>query len=87
MDALLNQDPLTIKAYQYDIVCNGVELSSGAVRNHRPDVMVKAFEMAGYSEDTVKDKFGALYNAFTLRCSASCRYGSGCRQNDYASSG
>ncbi len=64
MDALLNQDPLTIKAYQYDIVCNGVELSSGAVRNHRPDVMVKAFEMAGYSEDTVKDKFGALYNAF-----------------------
>ncbi len=64
MDALLNQDPLTIKAYQYDIVCNGVELSSGAVRNHRPDVMVKAFEMAGYSEDTVKEKFGALYNAF-----------------------
>ena len=64
MDALLNQDPLTIKAYQYDIVCNGVELSSGAVRNHRPDVMVKAFEMAGYSESTVKEKFGALYNAF-----------------------
>ena len=64
MDALLNDDPLTIKAYQYDIVCNGVELSSGAVRNHRPDVMVKAFEMAGYSEDTVKEKFGALYNAF-----------------------
>ena len=60
MDALLNQDPLTIKAYQYDIVCNGVELSSGAVRNHRPDVMVKA----GYSESTVKEKFGALYNAF-----------------------
>ena len=64
MDALLNEDPLKIKAYQYDIVCNGVELSSGAVRNHRPDVMVKAFEMAGYSEDTVKEKFGALYNAF-----------------------
>ncbi len=64
MDALLNQDPLTIKAYQYDIVCNGVELSSGAVRNHRPDVMVKAFEMAGYSEETVKEKFGALFNAF-----------------------
>lgn len=64
MDALLNQDPLTIKAYQYDIVCNGVELSSGAVRNHRPDVMVKAFEMAGYSEETVREKFGALFNAF-----------------------
>lgn len=64
MDALLNEDPLTIKAYQYDIVCNGVELSSGAVRNHRPDVMVKAFEMAGYSEETVRGKFGALFNAF-----------------------
>ena len=64
MDALLNQEPTEIKAYQYDIVCNGVELSSGAVRNHRPDIMVKAFEMAGYSEETVKEKFGALYNAF-----------------------
>lgn len=64
MDALLNQNPLEIKAYQYDIVCNGVELSSGAVRNHRPDVMVKAFEMAGYDEETIKNKFGALYNAF-----------------------
>ncbi|MCR4925564.1 MAG: aspartate--tRNA ligase [Clostridiales bacterium] len=64
MDALLNQDPLTIKAYQYDIVCNGVELSSGAVRNHRPDVMVKAFELAGYSADEVEKRFGALYHAF-----------------------
>lgn len=64
MDALLNQDPLTIKAYQYDIVCNGVELSSGAVRNHRPDIMVKAFELAGYSKDEVEKRFGALYNAF-----------------------
>lgn len=64
MDALENQDPLTIKAYQYDIVCNGVELSSGAVRNHRPDIMVKAFSMAGYDESVVKEKFGALYNAF-----------------------
>ena len=64
MDALLNQDPLEIKAYQYDIVCNGVELSSGAVRNHRPDVMIKAFEMAGYSEEDVKEKFGALFKAF-----------------------
>lgn len=64
MDALLNDDPLTIKAYQYDIVCNGVELSSGAVRNHRPDIMVKAFELAGYTAEDVEKKFGALFNAF-----------------------
>ncbi|WP_227018560.1 aspartate--tRNA ligase [Sinanaerobacter chloroacetimidivorans] len=64
MEALLTMNPLDIKAYQYDIVCNGVELSSGAVRNHRPDVMVKAFEIAGYTEEDVKNKFGALYNAF-----------------------
>lgn len=64
MDALENMDPLDIYAYQYDIVCNGYELSSGAVRNHRPDIMVKAFEIAGYDEEVVKQKFGALYNAF-----------------------
>ncbi|MGN0538817.1 MAG: aspartate--tRNA ligase [Candidatus Fimenecus sp.] len=64
MDALLNDDPLTIKAYQYDIVCNGVELSSGAVRNHRPDIMVKAFEMAGYTAEEVEKRFGALFHAF-----------------------
>jgi aspartyl-tRNA synthetase len=64
MEALENMDPLEINAYQYDIVCNGYELSSGAVRNHRPDVMVKAFEIAGYDESVVKSKFGALYNAF-----------------------
>ena len=64
MDALLHDDPLTIKAYQYDIVCNGVELSSGAVRNHRPDIMVKAFEMAGYTADEVEKRFGALFRAF-----------------------
>ncbi len=64
MDALLNQDPLTVKAYQYDIVCNGVELSSGAVRNHRPDVMIKAFELAGYSAEEVEKRFGALFRAF-----------------------
>ncbi len=64
MEALENMDPLEINAYQYDIVCNGYELSSGAVRNHRPDVMVKAFEIAGYDEEVVKSKFGALYNAF-----------------------
>ena len=64
MDALMNKDPLEIFAYQYDIVCNGVELSSGAVRNHNPEIMRKAFEIAGYGEDVLKAKFGALYTAF-----------------------
>ncbi len=64
LDALENKDPLEILAYQYDIVCNGIELSSGAVRNHDIKVMLKAFTMAGYSEDEVRSKFGALYNAF-----------------------
>ena len=65
MDALLNKNPLDIFAYQYDIVCNGVELSSGAVRNHNPDIMRKAFEIAGYGEEELKAKFGALYTAFS----------------------
>ena len=64
LQALKEKDPLDILAYQYDIVCNGVELSSGAVRNHDLDIMVKAFEIAGYSEEDLKAKFGALYNAF-----------------------
>ena len=64
MEALESQDPLTILAYQYDIVCNGVELSSGAIRNHRPDVMKKAFEIAGYGEDVLIEKFGGMYRAF-----------------------
>ncbi|MGN0550457.1 MAG: aspartate--tRNA ligase [Acutalibacteraceae bacterium] len=64
MDALLNKEPTEILAYQYDIVCNGVELSSGAVRNHDLDIMIKAFELAGYTEEQLKDKFSALYNAF-----------------------
>lgn len=64
LEALETMDPEEILAYQYDIVCNGVELSSGAVRNHRLDIMVKAFELAGYTEDELKAKFGALYNAF-----------------------
>ena len=63
-EALKTQDPLTILAYQYDIVCNGVELSSGAVRNHNMEIMVKAFEIAGYDEEVLKENFGALYNAF-----------------------
>ena len=64
LKALQEQDPLEILAYQYDIVCNGVELSSGAVRNHDMEIMVKAFEIAGYDEETLKNKFGALYQAF-----------------------
>ncbi len=64
MEALLTKDPLTIDAYQYDIVCNGVELSSGAIRNHRPEIMLKAFEIAGYDASVVEDKFGGMLNAF-----------------------
>jgi aspartyl-tRNA synthetase len=64
MAALEEQDPLDILAYQYDIVCNGVELSSGAIRNHRPDIMLKAFEIAGYAPSVVEDKFGGMLNAF-----------------------
>jgi aspartyl-tRNA synthetase len=64
MDALLEKDPLDVLAYQYDIVCNGVELSSGAVRNHSPQLMLKAFEIVGLGEDDVKSKFPAMYNAF-----------------------
>ncbi len=64
MDALNNQDPLEIMAYQYDLVCNGVELSSGAVRNHDPEIMVRAFDIVGLKEDDVKAKFPAMYNAF-----------------------
>ena len=64
LEALTSKDPLEILAYQYDIVCNGVELSSGAVRNHDLDIMVKAFAIAGYTEEELKTKFGALYNAF-----------------------
>lgn len=64
LEALNTKDPLDILAYQYDIVCNGVELSSGAVRNHDLDIMIKAFEIAGYTEEDLKEKFGALYNAF-----------------------
>ncbi|HSI83066.1 MAG TPA: aspartate--tRNA ligase [Candidatus Methylacidiphilales bacterium] len=63
MDALLNQDPLTIKAYQYDIVCNGIELSSGAIRNHVPEIMYKAFELAGYGPEVVNDRFKGMISA------------------------
>ncbi len=65
LEALNTKDPLEIFAYQYDIVCNGVELSSGAVRNHNPEIMKRAFEIAGYDEEVLKAKFGAMYNAFS----------------------
>ena len=64
LDALTNQDPLTIKAFQYDVACNGYELASGGIRNHRPEAMVKAFEIAGYGEETVVERFGGMYRAF-----------------------
>ncbi len=64
LEALTTQDPLTIKAWQYDIVCNGIELSSGAIRNHRPDIMLKAFAIAGYSPADVEARFGGMLNAF-----------------------
>ncbi len=66
MDALMNKNPLDILAYQYDIVCNGIELSSGAIRNHLPEVMYKAFEIAGYAPEVVDEKFGGMINAFKL---------------------
>ena len=64
IEALETQDPLDVLAYQFDLVCNGYEMASGAVRNHDPEIMVKAFEIAGYNEEDVKNRFGALYNAF-----------------------
>ena len=63
MEALMHSDPLDIKAYQYDIVCNGVELSSGAIRNHLPEIMYRAFAIAGYGPDVVEEKFGGMLNA------------------------
>ena len=66
MDSLVNKDPLEILAWQFDIVCNGVELSSGAIRNHKLDIMIKAFEIAGYSKDDLRDRFGSLSEAFKL---------------------
>ena len=64
LESLENKDPLDIKAFQYDIVCNGIELSSGAIRNHRPEILVKAFELAGYDKDEVQKRFGAMSSAF-----------------------
>ena len=68
LEALETGDPLDVLAYQYDIVCNGVELSSGAIRNHEPATMIKAFEIAGYSAGDVEARFGALHDAFRYGC-------------------
>ena len=64
MEALTTKDPLDIKAFQYDMVCNGYEISSGGIRNHLPETMVKAFEIRGFSRETVEERFGGLYRAF-----------------------
>ena len=72
MEALENMNPLDILAYQYDVVCNGYEVASGAVRNHDPRIMVKAFEIAGYKEEEIKNRFGALYTAFKYRSATTC---------------
>ena len=64
LKTLENSDPLEINAYQYDIVCNGVELSSGAIRNHRQDILIKAFQIAGYDIEEIKSRFGAMFEAF-----------------------
>jgi aspartyl-tRNA synthetase len=64
LEALDTKDPLDILAYQYDVVCNGIELSSGAIRNHKPEIMKKAFAIAGHGEDVLEQKFGGLYRAF-----------------------
>ena len=64
LEVLNTKDPLDVYAYQYDIVCNGIELSSGAVRNHDPEIMIKAFEIAGYTEEEIMNRFSALFNAF-----------------------
>ena len=80
-------DPLTITADQYDLVCNGVELSSGAVRNHDPEIMIKAFELVRLGEEDVKAKFPAMYNAFCLRRASPCRHRPGRGPHGHAAGG
>ena len=84
LEALESKDPLDILAFQYDIVCNGVELSSGAIRNHRPDIMYKAFEIAGYSQADVDTNFSGMINAFKYRRAAARRLGAGHRPDRHA---
>ena len=84
LDALNSMDPLSIKAFQYDIVCNGVELSSGAIRNHRPDIMVRAFEIAGYPASEVEARFGGMLSAFRFGAPAAWRVGARHRPHRHA---
>jgi hypothetical protein len=84
LEALETKDPLDILAYQYDIVCNGVELSSGAIRNHRPDIMYKAFEIAGYSREDVDTNFSGMINAFKFGAPPHWRIGAGHRPHRHA---
>ena len=79
LHALETQDPLTILAYQYDIVCNGIELSSGAIRNHRPEIMYKAFEIAGYSQARCRSRFRRYDQCLQVRRAAAWRLGAGRR--------
>ncbi len=87
LEALNKQDPLTIKAFQYDIVCNGYELSSGAIRNHQPEIMYRAFEIAGYTRDEVNTRFKALINALEIRRAAARRDRAGHRPHRDAAGG
>jgi len=84
MEALETKDPLEILAWQYDIVCNGVELSSGAIRNHRPDIMYKAFEIAGYTREEVDTNFSGMINAFKFGAPPHGRFGAGHRSHRHA---
>jgi aspartyl-tRNA synthetase len=77
MEALMTKDPATISAYQYDIICNGIELSSGAVRNHKPDIMYKAFELAGYTKEEVDARFGHMISAFEYGAPPHCGFAPG----------
>ncbi|MFR5953315.1 MAG: amino acid--tRNA ligase-related protein [Coprococcus sp.] len=86
LEALNEKDPLEILAYQYDIVCNGVELSSGAVRNHDMQIMVKAFEIAGYTEECSGGEVWSTLQCIPVWSTTTCRYGSGCRPYDHAAS-
>ena len=84
LEALNAQDPLTIKAFQYDIVCNGVELCSGAIRNHRPDIMIRAFAIAGHPPEEVEERFGGMLNAFRYGAPAARRRRAGHRPHRHA---
>ena len=86
LEALNEKDPLDILAYQYDIVCNGVELSSGAVRNHDMEIMEKAFDIAGYDKETLKRQIRSIIQCIPVRCTTTCRNGTRSRPYDHVTS-